>query len=84
MELIHESFEKQFRKAYDQSAGGGRSGNDNLFTRDLIDRLWSDLETLFIDYFTRLGKILRQQFDREMDYHVGRQDIHHIFKSIRS
>lgn len=84
VELIHESFEKQFRKAYDQSAGGGRSGNDNLFTRDLIDRLWSDLETLFIDYFTRLGKILRQQFDREMDYHVGRQDIHHIFKSIRS
>ncbi|KAI5955409.1 SEC3 [Candida margitis] len=84
VELIHESFEKQFRKAYDQSTGGGRSGNDNLFTRDLIDKLWSDLETLFIDYFTRLGKILRQQFDRELDYHVGRQDIHHIFKSIRS
>lgn len=83
VELIHELFEKQFRKTYDQSTGGGRSGNDNLFTRDLIDKLWSDLETLFIDYFTRLGKILRQQFDRDLDYHVGRQDIHHIFKSIR-
>ncbi|KAG5418454.1 SEC3 [Candida metapsilosis] len=83
-ESIHETFEKQFRKTYDQSTGGGRSGNDNLFTHDLIDKLWNDMEIVFIDYFTRLGKILRSQFDREMDYHVGRQDIHHIFKSIRS
>ncbi|KAI5968063.1 SEC3 [Candida theae] len=81
VESIHDSLEKHFRKSYDQS--GGRSGNDNLFTRDLIDKLWSDLETVFIDYFTRLGKILRSHFDREMDYHVGRQDIHHIFRSIR-
>ncbi|KAI5955077.1 SEC3 [Candida jiufengensis] len=80
VEDLHTKISKQFKKTYDKS---GISGNDNLFTRDLIDKVWQDLETLFIDYFTRLSKILRADSDALFDYNVGRQDIHHIFKSIR-
>ncbi|KAK6199528.1 exocyst complex component Sec3-domain-containing protein [Scheffersomyces amazonensis] len=57
------------------------SGTD-MFEKDLLDRLWSDLEQVFIDYFTRLNKILRSDFDRDIDFGIGRQEIHSIFKSI--
>ncbi|CAK9441344.1 uncharacterized protein LODBEIA_P52130 [Lodderomyces beijingensis] len=71
---IHARLEQHFTKTRE---------SDAMFTKDLMDRLWLDLETVFIDYFTRLGKVLRYSYDRDLEYNVGRQDIHHIFKSVR-
>ncbi|CAI5759102.1 unnamed protein product [Candida verbasci] len=41
---------------------------DAIFEKDLIDKLWSDLELIFIDYFTKLNNILRTE--RDIDYQV--------------
>ncbi|KAI5965801.1 SEC3 [Candida pseudojiufengensis] len=82
IENLHNKISKQFKKSYENNSKG-ISGNDNLFTRDLIDKIWIDLENLFIDYFTKLSKILRSDIEKDYNYSVGRQDIHHIFKSIR-
>lgn len=57
------------------------TGGD-MFEKDLLDKLWSEMEGQFIDYFTRLNTILRGNFDREIDYSVTKQDIHSIFTSI--
>lgn len=79
---ILRNFEMQFRES-SEHAPQSQKAIDRVLAKDLVDRLWLDLETVFIDYFTRLGKVLRQDYDRELEYNVGRQDIHHIFMSIR-
>ncbi|CUM47874.1 uncharacterized protein AC631_04422 [Debaryomyces fabryi] len=57
------------------------TGSD-MFEKDLLDKLWTDMEVQFIDYFSRLNNILKNDFDREIDYAISRQDIHSIFVSI--
>lgn len=66
---LHKKLEKHFV-----------SGNDML-EKDLVDRLWKDLERKFVDIFTRLNTILRHDFDRDIDYSISKQDIHSIFAS---
>ncbi|KAK6455107.1 exocyst complex component Sec3-domain-containing protein [Scheffersomyces xylosifermentans] len=57
------------------------TGGD-MFEKDLLDKLWFDMETSFVNYFTRLSKILRNDFDRDIEYNVSRQEVHTIFKAI--
>ena len=67
---LHKKLEKHFV-----------TGNDML-EKDLLDRLWKDMERKFVDYFTRLNNILRHDFDRDIDYNISKQDIHSMFASI--
>lgn len=67
---IHKKLEKHF------ITGG------DMFEKDLFDKLWTDMEYQFIDYFSRLNNILKNDFDREIDYAITKQDIHSIFVSI--
>ncbi|CUM64758.1 uncharacterized protein PRCAT00002369001 [Priceomyces carsonii] len=57
------------------------NGND-MFEKDLLDSLWSDMEQQFISYFTRLNNILRSNFDKDIDINISSSEIHTIFKSI--
>lgn len=57
------------------------TGGD-MFEKDLLDKLWTDMEVQFVDYFSRLNNILKNDFDREIDYAITKQDIHSIFVSI--
>ncbi|RLV90717.1 Exocyst complex component SEC3 [Spathaspora sp. JA1] len=58
-------------------------GDTSMFEKDLLDKLWQDMENKFQDYFKRLRVILTRDFDKEFDYNITSQDIHQIFKSIR-
>ncbi|EAZ63010.2 predicted protein [Scheffersomyces stipitis CBS 6054] len=57
------------------------TGSD-MFEKDLVEKLWEDMENSTVNYFTRLNKILRNDFDRDIEYNIGKQEIHSIFKSI--
>lgn len=52
----------------------------NMFEKDLLDKLWSDMEKQFVTYFFRLDNILTQNFS-DIDFHVSKQEIHSIFRS---
>lgn len=54
----------------------------NVFEQDLLDRLWNDLEITFSDYLARLQKIIRTDFDRDIDLTLSQSEVHSIFKSI--
>ncbi|EGV60022.1 hypothetical protein CANTEDRAFT_131909 [Yamadazyma tenuis ATCC 10573] len=58
------------------------SGN-NMFEKDLLDRLWSDMEKQFIMYFFRLDNILSRNYS-DIEYHISKQEIHSIFRSLNS
>lgn len=57
------------------------TGGD-MFEKDLLDRLWKDMEAQVTDYFERLGKIVRSNFDREIEYNINKNEIHSIFSQI--
>lgn len=55
------------------------SGND-MFEKDLLDKLWNDMEKQFVNLFFRLDKILSRNYS-EIDFHISKQEIHSIFRS---
>ncbi|CAK7900939.1 hypothetical protein CAAN1_11S00584 [[Candida] anglica] len=57
------------------------TGGD-MFEKDLLQRLWKDMEIQFSDYFARLDKIIRANFEREIEYNVNQQEIRSIFSLI--
>lgn len=56
------------------------SGN-NMFEKDLLDKLWSDMEKQFVNYFSRLDNILTQNYS-DIEFHISKQEIHSIFRSL--
>lgn len=58
------------------------TGQD-MFEQDLVRKLWKDMESQFINYFNRLNIIVKD-IDRDIDYNISKQEIHHIFTSIHS
>lgn len=65
----------QIRKKLEKHFLSGSS----MFERDLLDRLWYDMEKQFVKIFSDLDKILDTHHD--IDYHVSKQEIHSIFRS---
>lgn len=57
------------------------SGND-MFEKDLLEKLWHDMETQFVFYFVKLDEIIKTKFDMDIDYTITKQEIHSIFTSI--
>lgn len=66
----------QIRKKLEKHFLSGSS----MFERDLLDRLWYDMEKQFVKIFNDLDKILDTHHD--IDYHVSKQEIHTIFRSV--
>lgn len=58
------------------------SGED-AFEQDLLRDLWVDMESQFVNYFYRLSNIVKA-IDRDIEYSMSKQEIHHIFNSIHS
>ncbi|ODV67889.1 hypothetical protein HYPBUDRAFT_107838 [Hyphopichia burtonii NRRL Y-1933] len=58
------------------------SGED-MFEQDLLKKLWNDMESQFINLFYRLNNIVKS-VDKDIDYNISKQEIHHIFSSIYS
>lgn len=56
------------------------SGN-NMFEKDLLDKLWSDMEKQFVNYFNRLDLILTRNYS-DIDFHISKGEIHSIFRSL--
>lgn len=55
------------------------SGN-SMFEKDLLDKLWSDMEKQLVNYFARLDNILTQDYS-DIEFHISKQEIHSIFRS---
>lgn len=68
---IHKRFEKHFL-----------TGGD-MFEKDLMDKLWLDMEREYVDYFGRLGAILRGNSDVDVEYGISKGELHSIFASAR-
>lgn len=64
---IHRKLEKHF------ITGG------DMFEKDLLDRLWRDAEAQVADYFGRLDRIVRANFDRDIEWTVLTLEVHTIF-----
>lgn len=58
------------------------AGEDS-FEQDLLRDLWVDMESQFVNYFYRLSNIVKA-IDKDIEYHISKQEIHHIFTSIHS
>lgn len=54
------------------------TGGD-MFEKDLLDRLWRDAEAQVADYFGRLDRIVRANFDRDIEWTVLKLEVHTIF-----
>lgn len=55
--------------------------NGEIYERELVGRLWNDMEEVFADYFNRLAVILRTHFDGEVEYSLSRSELKEIFRS---
>lgn len=58
------------------------NSGSNMFEKDLVDKLWADIEKEYVGYFHRLDRILRDNFKGDVDYHVSKAEIHSIFRSL--
>lgn len=55
---------------------------DDIFERDLVNKLWIDIETIYEEQFQKLNVIIRKEFGSEIDYSMSKNEIHSIFWSI--
>lgn len=55
---------------------------DDMFERELVNRLWLDMESEYALQFQKLNAIIRKEFGNEIEYTLSKQEIHSIFRSV--
>ncbi|CAN3371520.1 hypothetical protein DIRU0_A03158 [Diutina rugosa] len=56
----------------------------DYFERDLVARLWSDLENEYVNIFTRLASVMRQNYP-DIDYTaMSKHEIHQVFREAQA
>lgn len=56
---------------------------ESMFERDLVNKLWLDMESEFATQFQKLNVIIRKEFGNDMEYSLSKQEIHSIFRSVQ-
>jgi hypothetical protein len=55
---------------------------EDMFERDMLNKLWLDMEAAYNRYLQKLNVILRKEFGNEIEYSISKQEIHGIFRSV--
>ena len=55
---------------------------EDMFERDMLNKLWLDMEAAYNTYLQKLNVILRKEFGNEIEYSMSKQEIHSIFRSV--